>query len=93
MAEVYELFRALGSPAREAMVERLTDGPATASELGAEVGLSKAAVTRHLDVLEDAGLIRRERSGRTVVCTLQAAPLTELAEWLTDRWMFIARPR
>lgn len=88
MAEMHELFRALGSPAREAMVEHLSVGPATASQLREVTGLSKAAVSQHLDVLETAGLVRRERVGRASVCTLQADPLGELADWLTDRWAY-----
>lgn len=87
MAEVYELFRALGDPTRETMVERLTYGPLTVAQLSEGLELSRPAITKHLNVLEDAGIIEREKVGRHVECRLMPAPLTELADWLTDRWV------
>ncbi len=90
MAESYELFRALGDPSREAMVEQLGFGPATVGELGAGLGLSKAAVSKHVKVLIEVGLISTQKIGRTTVCTLEPEPLSALADWLTDRWAYLA---
>lgn len=88
MVEMPELFAALADPGREAMVRRLSMGSATVGELGEGLGLAKSTITKHLDVLESACVIARQREGRTVVCTLREAPLTQIADWLTDRWEF-----
>lgn len=74
-------FRALGDPTRCALVERLAHGPATVSDLAAPYEMSLPAITKHLTVLERAGLIRRERVGRHVRCTLQPQALTDVEAW------------
>ena len=83
--DVHLTFAALGDPTRRAVVERLTRGEATVSELAAPHEMSLPAVTKHLRVLEDAGLLTRRKQGRTVVCSLNQAPLAEAESWLTDR--------
>ncbi|MGZ4654689.1 ArsR/SmtB family transcription factor [Oryzihumus sp.] len=82
---VHLTFAALGDPTRRALVERLTRGEATVSELAVPHDMSLPAVTKHLRVLEDAGLLTRRKRGRTVVCSLNRAPLAEAESWLIDR--------
>lgn len=81
-------FRALADPTRRAIVEQLGSGPATVGSLAAPHPMSLPAITKHLRVLEAAGVVRRDRRGRTIVCTLEAAPLREAESWLADRRLF-----
>lgn len=83
-----ELFHALADPTRLAMVEQLARGDATVGRLGAPHPLTKPAITKHLAVLEGAGLITRTRRGREVVCALVPAALDDAERWLTDRRAF-----
>jgi DNA-binding transcriptional ArsR family regulator len=76
------LFHALADPHRRAMVERLTRGPASVSELAAPLPMSLAAVVQHLKVLEDCGLVRSEKVGRVRTCHLETAGLRMAEEWL-----------
>ena len=82
---IHRTFAALGDPTRQAMVERLGRGEATVGELAAPHDISLPAVTKHLRVLESAGLVTRTRQGRTVVCRLNSTPLVEAQTWITDR--------
>ena len=75
-------FRALGHPARRRIVERLAYGPATVGDATAGLGISKPAVTKHLKVLEGAGLVTRVREGRTHRLALERRPLREAADWM-----------
>lgn len=75
-------FRALAHPIRRGMVERLAFGPATVGEATRAFGVSKPTVTRHLRILEEAGLVVREVEGRTHRLRLEAAPLSEAEGWL-----------
>jgi DNA-binding transcriptional ArsR family regulator len=75
-------FAALANPTRRAILERLADGEATVGELAAPFPLSLQAVSKHLRVLQRAGLIERGRSGRLRPSRLHAAPLREASEWL-----------
>jgi DNA-binding transcriptional ArsR family regulator len=75
-------FRALGHPARRRIVERLAHGSASVGEATSGLGISKPAVTKHLKVLEGAGLVRRVREGRTHRLELGPRPLGEAAEWM-----------
>src|SRR5215468_9985491 len=74
-------FAALADPTRRAILARLTEGPATVKELSAPFAMSGPAVSKHLRVLEQAGLIVRGREAQWRPCRLQAAPLQEVAEW------------
>ena len=85
---VHRTFAALGDPTRQALVERLGRGAATVGELAEPHAMSLPAVTKHLRVLEAAGLVTRRKQGRTVVCRLNAAPLVEAESWITDRRVF-----
>jgi len=75
-------FAALAHPTRRAIVRRLSAGPLTVTEVAAPHRISLAAVSKHLDVLEKAGLVRRTREGRIQRCSLRAEPLAETARWV-----------
>ena len=75
-------FFALSDPTRRAVLARLSAGEAAVTELAAPFAMTLVAVTKHLDLLENAGLIEREKVGRTVTCRLNAAPLKDAANWV-----------
>lgn len=75
------IFAALADPTRRAIVARLASGPATVTELAAPFAMSGPAVSKHLRVLERAGLVARGREGQWRPRWLEAAPLKEVAEW------------
>jgi DNA-binding transcriptional ArsR family regulator len=74
-------FAALADPTRRAILARLTEGPATVGELAAPFAMSGPAVSKHLRVLERAGLITRGRQAQWRPCRLDATPLAEVATW------------
>jgi DNA-binding transcriptional ArsR family regulator len=76
------IFAALADPTRRAILARLADGDATVSELAEPFSISMPAISRHLKVLERAGLISRSRSGQWRSSTLEATPLREATEWM-----------
>lgn len=73
---------ALADPTRRAILARLAQGDASVSELAAPFSISQPAISKHLKVLEQAGLISRGRIAQSRPCRLQAAPLRDLAGWL-----------
>jgi DNA-binding transcriptional ArsR family regulator len=75
-------FLALAHPVRRRIVERLARGPATVGEAAAGIPVSKPAVTKHLKVLEDAGVIARTVEGRTHRLSLRGRALAEAEQWL-----------
>jgi len=75
-------FTALADPTRRAILARLTEGEASVTELGRPFALSQPAVSRHLRVLERAGLITRGRRAQLRPRRLEVAPLKEAVEWL-----------
>ena len=77
-------FSALADPTRRAILARLTEGAATVKELSAPFSMSGPAVSKHLRVLERAGLITRGRKAQWRPCRLEAAPLKEVAEWAAE---------
>jgi DNA-binding transcriptional ArsR family regulator len=85
----YSTFQALAHPIRRGVVERLALGPATVGEATRGFGVSKPTLTRHLHVLEEAGLVVRVVEGRTHRLSLDPAPLGEASAWLETqraRW-------
>lgn len=74
-------FSALADPTRRAILSRLASGAATVKEISAPFEMSGPAISKHLRVLERAGLIQRGREAQWRPCTLDAAPLKEVAEW------------
>lgn len=75
------IFAALADPTRRAILERLSLGPATVNELAQPFAFSLPAISRHLKVLEHAGLITRGRNAQWRPCTLEVAPLKHIADW------------
>jgi len=75
-------FAALADPTRRAMLARLAQGPATVKELAEPFNISLPAISKHLKVLEHAGLIERGREAQWRPARLQAAPLRDVAQWL-----------
>jgi DNA-binding transcriptional ArsR family regulator len=78
-------FHALADKSRRAMVERLTLGPASVSELAEPLTISLAAVVQHVQVLESCGLVRTEKIGRTRTCRIERAAISAAEQWITDR--------
>src|SRR5215831_13687233 len=77
-------FAALSDPTRRALLARLGEQDSlSVSELAAPFPVSLPAIMKHLDVLSDAGLIVREKTGRTVACRLTAQPMEQAMNWLT----------
>ncbi len=76
------VFGALADPTRRAILARLTDGDATVAEIAAPFRVSQPAISRHLKVLEQAGLISRRRRATARLSHLEAEPLREATAWL-----------
>lgn len=79
------VFHALADSGRRSMVERLTRGPASVSELGRPLGMTLSAVVQHVQVLEASGLVRTEKVGRTRTCTVEPVALRSAEQWIADR--------
>jgi DNA-binding transcriptional ArsR family regulator len=79
------VFQALADPARRGMLERLTRGPASVSELAAPLDMALPSVMQHLALLEASGLVRSEKVGRVRTCRLEAAPLRKAEAWIASR--------
>ena len=79
-----ELFMALADPTRRAIVARLAAGSLTVGELAEPFEMSLAAVSKHLQVLDCAGLVDRHRQGRPIVCTLNPVELKTMSDWVGD---------
>jgi DNA-binding transcriptional ArsR family regulator len=75
-------FSALADPTRRAILARLAQGEAAVGELAAPFSMSQPAISKHLKVLERAGLISRGRNAQWRPCRLEAAPMREIAGWL-----------
>src|SRR5580765_1289545 len=85
-------FSALADPTRRAILSKLTSGEASVTELAKPFKMSMPAITKHLKVLERAGLIKRGREAQWRPCRLQAQPLKEVADW-TERYRAIWEQR
>jgi DNA-binding transcriptional ArsR family regulator len=84
-ADLDRVFQALADPGRRLMVERLSLGPASVSELARPLTMSLAAVVQHVQVLEACGLVRSEKIGRTRTCKINPAALRSAEHWITER--------
>jgi len=80
--ELSTVFAALADPTRRAILARLREGEASVAELSAPFAMSQPAVSKHLKVLEGAGLISRSARGTARFSRLEAAPLREAEEWM-----------
>src|ERR1700746_2522967 len=79
------LFHALADPARRAIVERLSRGPAPVSELARPLPMSLPAAMQHLGVLKGAGLVRPEKPGRVRPCAIEPQALSQAEQWINAR--------
>jgi DNA-binding transcriptional ArsR family regulator len=84
-ANLDRVFHALADPGRRVMVERLSAGPASVSELGRPLAMSLAAVLQHVQVLEASGLVRSHKAGLTRTCAIDAAALRSAESWIAER--------
>jgi DNA-binding transcriptional ArsR family regulator len=78
------VFGALADPIRRAILRRLSDGDATVAELAEPFAVSQPAISKHLKVLENAGLISRSRRATARLSHLEAEPLREVTDWLFE---------
>jgi DNA-binding transcriptional ArsR family regulator len=85
MTDLDRVFQALADPNRRVMVERLSQGPASVSELARPLAISLAAVLQHVQVLEASGLVRSQKAGRTRTCSINPAALRSAEQWISTR--------
>ncbi|CAN5258715.1 metalloregulator ArsR/SmtB family transcription factor [soil metagenome] len=79
------VFRALADPTRRAILERLGRSDASVSDLAAPFAMALPSFLKHVRLLEETGLIRSRKAGRTRTCTLQPAPLALIEDWLAQQ--------
>ena len=84
-ADLDRVFQALADPGRRGMMERLSQGPASVSELAGPLDMSLAAVLQHVQVLEASGLVRSQKTGRTRTCSINPAALRSAEQWISAR--------
>lgn len=89
--ELDRIFHALADPSRRHMVKRLGQGPASVSELGKQLAMTLAAVLQHVQVLEESGLVRSAKLGRTRTCTLNPKSLRSAERWISHRRAVVER--
>ena len=79
------VFRALGDPTRRTIVEKLSEGPISVSQLAEPLHITLAAVVQHLQVLEESGLVYTEKVGRVRTCRIVPEGLSVLEKWIAER--------
>jgi DNA-binding transcriptional ArsR family regulator len=85
------IFHALADPGRRLMLERLSEGSASVSELGKPLAMSLAAVLQHVQILEGCGLVQSRKLGRIRTCSLNAQTLRSAERWISERRTFVER--
>jgi DNA-binding transcriptional ArsR family regulator len=85
------VFHAIADPGRRRMLERLSQGPASVSELGRPLTMSLAAVLQHVQILEASGLVRSRKLGRTRTCSLNTEALRSAERWISERRRSVER--
>lgn len=85
------MFRALADPTRRRIVERLSRGPASVSELADPIAMTLAGVAQHLRVLEECGLVSTTKVGRVRVCRLEHSTLRLVLNWIARRLLWESR--
>jgi len=80
-----QVFHAFGDPTRRKLVEQLSQGPASVSDLAKPLGITLAAVVQHLQVLERSGVVRTQKVGRVRTCRIEPAGLNLAADWIAER--------
>jgi len=81
-------FQALSDPGRRAMVEQLSLGPASVSDLARPLPMTLSAVVQHLKVLEEAGLVKSQKVGRVRTCSLEIGAIAQIEIWIAERRRF-----
>ena len=84
-ASLDTVFQALADPSRRVIVERLSRGPASVSELARPLAMTLSAVVQHLQVLEASGLVRSQKTGRVRTCRIEPEMMKAAEKWLTER--------
>src|SRR5690349_13899623 len=79
------MYQALSDPARRTMVERLSLGPASVSELAQPLEMSMSAVVQHLAVLEASGIVSSQKTGRVRTCRIERKAMTLAEQWIAER--------
>jgi DNA-binding transcriptional ArsR family regulator len=83
--DVDRVFHALGDPTRRTIMEKLSHGPISVSRLAEPLEVTLAAVVQHLQVLEESGLVRTEKTGRVRTCSIEPHGLSVAEQWIRDR--------
>ncbi|HEX9065054.1 MAG TPA: metalloregulator ArsR/SmtB family transcription factor [Streptosporangiaceae bacterium] len=84
-ADLDRVFQALADPARRLMLEQLSAGPASVTELGRPLSMTLAAVLQHVQILERCDLVRSQKTGRTRTCRINPAGLGSAESWIAQR--------
>ena len=82
--DIARVFHALGDPTRRAILDALSQGPRSVSQLAEPLAITVTAVAQHLQILEDGGLARTEKVGRVRVCQIETAGFGALERWIAD---------
>jgi DNA-binding transcriptional ArsR family regulator len=82
---IHRIFHALGDPTRRTIVERLSEAPITVSQLAQPLAITLAAVVQHLQILEESGLVRTEKTGRVRTCRIEPKGFRAMEQWIQDR--------
>jgi DNA-binding transcriptional ArsR family regulator len=91
MEDLDRVFQALADPGRRLMIERLSQGPASVSELARPLAMSLSAVVQHVRVLEASGLVRSQKVGRTRTCAINPTALRSAESWIGERRTVVER--
>jgi DNA-binding transcriptional ArsR family regulator len=83
-----QTFTALADPTRRAILARLASGEASVGEIAEPFDMSLPAVSKHLKILEQAGLLERRRDGRTLYCRMEPKPLEDISAWIARQTAF-----
>lgn len=83
--DVAHVFHALGDPTRRSILEHLGDGPLSVSRLAEPFGITLTAVVQHLQILEECGLVRTEKTGRVRTCRIDTSGFSALEQWIQAR--------
>lgn len=83
--DIGRVFHALGDPTRRVMIDKLSEGPVSVSHLAEPLNITLAAVVQHLQVLEDSGLVRTEKTGRVRTCRMEPTGLAAAEQWINER--------
>jgi len=84
-ADIDRIFHALDDPTRRALIEKISEGPISVSQLAEPLHITLAAVVQHLQVLEESGLVHTEKIGRIRTCRIEPRGLSLVEQWIADR--------